>query len=485
MKFGRLLRTIIKLKPEQMVWQVVNRLRHPQLIKVDAPGIRGAMGTEAAPRLVSLLSDMTFEFLNVVDNFRGWNNTDHGMLWAYNQNYMDWLNQPGVGQDEGIKWIDKFIADIPDNRIGLDPYPTALRVINWIKFFSRYPEAATKARLDSLYSQVRLLERRLERHILGNHLLEDAYSLYIAGCYFDDDRLFKRASKLLIRELREQVLPDGAHYEQSEMYHCILLDRLLDCINIRDCAELRKTAECMLGHLDSIVWADGSIPMVNDAAEGVAPAPAEIFSYARRLGLTWEPRPMKECGYRKLVNGAFELLADVGGITASYQPGHSHADALNYELRIDGQPIVVDSGISTYDKTPRRQYERSTIAHNTVTPADNSDSSEVWGGFRVGRRCKVSVHEDTGSRLSASISGFNHCRTFELMDGKVSISDRFPGIGISRIHLAPGVEPSRVKITGADKVEILDCEITTHYNRFCSAKVIEIHFLNEMHYEIS
>ena len=76
---------------------------------------------------------------------------------------------------------------------------------------------------------------------------------------------------------------------------------------------------------------------------------------------------MKECGYRKLCSTHLEAVVDVGNITATYQPGHSHADTFNYELRIDCRPFVVDTGISTYNKTARRQYERSTSAHNTVT----------------------------------------------------------------------------------------------------------------------
>ena len=42
-----------------------------------------------------------FAFLNIEDEFRGWNNTAHGMLWAYNQNYMDWLCQPGMTAADG------------------------------------------------------------------------------------------------------------------------------------------------------------------------------------------------------------------------------------------------------------------------------------------------------------------------------------------------------------------------------------------------
>ena len=170
---------------------------------------------------------------------------------------------------EGEYWIDLFNSTLTTNpqllslnsQLLLDPYPIALRSINWIKFFLRYPEAATKPRVDSLYSQIKLLEKKLEYHLLANHLLEDAYALYISAAYFQDERLLKKATKLLLEQLKEQILPDGAHYEQSVMYHCILLDRLLDCINIGErCgvngAELRKYASKMLGWLESICYKD-------------------------------------------------------------------------------------------------------------------------------------------------------------------------------------------------------------------------------------
>ena len=156
---------------------------------------------------------------------------EHGPLWAYNLNYMDWLEQEGVSEDECLLWIDRFIDEIPSNHVGLDPYPIALRVINWAKFFTRHPKGRNKRRIDSMYAQTLLLERKLEYHLLGNHLLEDAYALFITSIFFGDERLFSKAAHLLEEQLREQILPDGAHYEQSPMYHCIMLDRLLDCIN--------------------------------------------------------------------------------------------------------------------------------------------------------------------------------------------------------------------------------------------------------------
>ena len=55
----------------------------------------------------------------------------------------------------------------------------------------------------------------------------DTYDLYFVLLDFVNE-----LTAYAQQQLEEQILPDGAHYEQSPMYHCILLDRLLDAINI-------------------------------------------------------------------------------------------------------------------------------------------------------------------------------------------------------------------------------------------------------------
>ena len=55
---------------------------------------------------------------------------------------------------------------------------------------------------------------------------------------------------------------------------------------------------------------------------------------------------------------------------------------------MDGVPLLVDTGTSTYAPGPVRDYERSTAAHNTVE-VDGTDSTEVWGAFRAARRARV------------------------------------------------------------------------------------------------
>lgn len=516
MNIKLLVRTICHLKLKQIVFQVYYRLVKPMFklksCPVDTDNIHFH---EFIPKWKSF-DGATFTFLNISDSFQDWNFAGHGPLWTYNLNYMDWLLQEDMTFETGARWIDRFITDLSDNKIGLDPYPIALRGINWIKFISMHQDAVSSDRLqrwnDSLYSQYRLLERKLEYHLLGNHLLEDAYSLYIASVYFRDEKMYRKASKLLRQQLDEQTLPDGAHYEQSPMYHCILLDRLLDCYNVSSnnpvfdgqaemTSFLQNKASGMLGHLSSIIWSTGEIPLFNDSAFGIAPEPRQFFDYAERLGLTWQVQPMKECGYRKYSSGDIEAIADVGGITASYQPGHSHADTFNYALRISGRLFIVDTGISTYNKTNRRQYERSTSAHNTVT-VDDCNSSEVWGGFRIGNRAVVKIMSESHDSITASHDGFGksaiHTRQFCMQNDIFIVADTVAGLHVCKnfIHFAPGVEVlscendliktnlAIIKISGADNVELIDGQISTEYNQFKQVKIAVMHFKHEMKYNI-
>lgn len=515
MKLSLLYHTLGHLRLRQMVYQLKYRLHKPRYTLFNAQKTVVLKFHEWIVKQRSLKGN-EFSFLNLSDTFISWNYAEHGMLWAYNLNYMDWLLQEDMSFEEGAKWIDKFIDEIPENKIGLDAYPIALRGINWIKFISKYQDEIDENRLrkwnDSLYSQYVLLTKKLEYHLLGNHLLEDAYSLFIASIYFCNSGFYKVSSKLLRQELDEQILPDGAHYEQSPMYHCILLDRLLDCCNFsfanlwfeeQDDLNnlLRNKVEMMLGHLDSICYSDGTIPLLNDSANGVAPTPKELKDYALRLGIEWQSIDLKDCGYRKMQNDIFEAIVDIGNVMASYQPGHTHADTFNYELRVNGKPFVIDTGISTYNKTERRQEERGTTAHNTVT-IDGQNSSEVWGGFRVGKRAKVTAVKDSCNAVEALHDGFGkfiHTRKFTLSDNVFSVKDSVnpTAKAVSYIRLDPSVHIisydkqlvetniSIIKISGASEVQVIDCHVSAQYNVFLLTKAIKIVFENCMSYTVS
>jgi uncharacterized heparinase superfamily protein len=188
---------------------------------------------------------------------------------------------------------------------------------------------------------------------------------------------------------------------------------------------------------------DGQIALFNDSAFGIAPTPGELDACAARLGLCAAVRPgdgithLKDSGYIRVQKGTAVLLLDVGPLGPDYLPAHGHADTLSFEMSLHGQRLIVDSGVSRYDDSPARLFERGTKAHNTVA-VDGQDSSEVWGSFRVARRARpfgLEIAEEDGAisvtcrhdgyrRLPGKVT---HCRSWKLGKNKLRIEDFLEG----------------------------------------------------------
>jgi hypothetical protein len=100
-------------------------------------GIRN--GIIGIPKNISMLSAIRFCFLNHAQDINyssDWNNGWLPKLWVYNLNYFDDLN--GVDANQRREWhINLVDAWINANQIGIgissEPYPTSLRIVNWIK----------------------------------------------------------------------------------------------------------------------------------------------------------------------------------------------------------------------------------------------------------------------------------------------------------------------------------------------------------------
>ena len=282
-----------------------------------------------------------FTFLNMSKQFNkniDWNYSDFGKLWTYNLTYFEYLQQK-----DNVSLIYNFIDNIENVKDGLEPFPISLRAINWIKFLT-YNNIKDKKIDDNLYSQYYILLDNLEYHLLGNHLLENGFSLLFGSYYFEDEKLYDKAIKILIQELNEQILTDGGHFELSPMYHQIMLFRVLDTINLiqnnnwKNQEQLKffsVKAELMLGWLENISYQNGDIPLLNDSANKIAPTSKELFEYANNLKLKIKNLILKESGYRKIVNKNYECIVDIGNIGAKYIPGHAHADTFNFEIYID------------------------------------------------------------------------------------------------------------------------------------------------------
>ena len=459
-------------------------------------------------------TESRFSFLNLSHTFADridWNYSDQGKLWTYNLNYFDYLMQPDMTREQGIGLIRAYIADIRLAKDGLEPFPIALRGINWIKFLSRH-EVRDKTIDDALLAQYYILLDNLEYHLLGNHLLENGFSLLFGAFYFGDEKLFLKAKEILEEELAEQILPDGAHFELTPMYHQIMLFRVLDCCNLMQHNRvfedlrlqdlLKEKASVMLGWLEHITFRDGTIPHLNDSAEGIAPTTSALQEYAGNLGIETLHRPLQECGYRRFSGERYEMIVDVGNIGPDYIPGHAHSDTFNFVLSVDEKPLIVDTGISTYENNARRHYERSTAAHNTVE-VNGVDQSEAWSSFRVARRAKITEIVETDASVRATHDGYRHIgvlhtRQFESFDSKIEIKDFVSSQGaavceaVAFLHFAPGVEPrlenggkiltdqAIFSFEGLKSVEIVDITIAEGYNRLVESKAAKLFFQKEL-----
>ena len=191
----------------------------------------------------------------------------------------------------------------------------------------------------------------------------------------------------------------------------------------------------MLAWLHTMTFRHGDTARFNDTAPGIAPTTRALAEYAERLGIQPAEHGLDrslellESGYYKFQTPEYELIADAGDIGPDYQPGHAHCDTLSFEMHINGQPFLVNTGISTYEKNEWRHYERSTAAHNTVQIND-MEQSEIWDGHRVARRARAVVLAAGDGFLEATHTGYDrlgmrHIRRFECA-AEVRVLDHVP-----------------------------------------------------------
>lgn len=457
-KFLRLIHTIKYLTWIQLVYQIYYRCKAPFIFihlykKYAQHNIfmhTTQVTTTLAPIHKEYLGNHTFVFTGLQHTFGNqidWNYQQNGKLWNYHLQYFSFLLDEDLPIDERRYLLHAFSKQVLVGIIRLEPYPVSLRVVNCLLFHSRYP-IEDPIILEALFKQIGYLEHNLEYHILGNHLLENIYCLYIASIYLNDKNLYAKAYQLLVEQLKEQILDDGGHFECSVMYHSILLSKLLISIDIArnvhwinqsDLAALESYASKMLGWISAYSFPDGSWALMNDASEGIAPSTNKLLEAAMLLNIPFKPSILSSCGFTKIVGEQWQLLVKTGGVQPSYQPAHTHADIGTFCVWYKGKQIIVDRGISTYAINDTRLEERSTQSHNTVS-IDERNQSDVWSSFRIGKRASVLKYQENNNHIKLYITPFFdkkiiHERTFTKIDEhRFSISDKIVKSSASSNH---------------------------------------------------
>ncbi len=468
----RLFHTLRHLRLRQIVYQVWYRLYRgsmPVAPKLDLRPLSQVQSWLLKP--VCWAPGEAFTFLNERRPQLAsgqWEQVGASKLWLYNLHYFDYLlTEPMIEsssvhaekvftdyQQRCTTLIDEWVAqNISVRGTGWESYPTSLRIVNWIKWHGESSGLSLAAQ-SSLAQQVQWLASRLEFHILANHLFANAKALVFAGLFFDGaraDAWLAKGVALVSRELQEQILEDGAHFELSPMYHATLLEDVCDLINYASVASgavpetalsaWRAFAERMLRWQNDMLHPDGEIAFFNDAAFGIARTPAELADYAKRLGLNNDNTSpavdscyLRASGFGVMSKGGFTVIAKVASVAPSYQPGHTHADSLSCEVSYGVDRVFVNAGTSIYSVGDLRHQQRSTAAHNTLE-LDGENSSDVWGGFRVARRANTAVkvwsNDEKATFLHACHDGYrnlpgrpNHTRQWRLNVGGLQVIDQ-------------------------------------------------------------
>jgi uncharacterized heparinase superfamily protein len=496
MKLFLYLNTVKFLKLAQVSYRLIYRFKKPKasiLIKELSKHSWNWNGPSINNQ--SIFDDCSVRFLSLdgtVSSALSWNDPAKEKLWLYNLHYFDDLNSSNFATREQLhfNFINNWIAQNPACAgNGWEPYPLSLRLVNWVKWFSKQDNVEQK-QLTSMLQQANALSQQLEFHILGNHLFANAKALTFVGCYINNGHAEKHLDlglKLLDREIPEQFLEDGAHFELSPMYHEILLWDLLELIDLANTSQNKKLMQRLpywqkvatkaLDWLKSMIHPDGEVSFFNDSAIGIAATPKQIFEYANSLKLDLlDDLPHlitnKESGYSRISSPSYCLIIDHANVGPDYLPGHAHADTLSFELSVGTERVFVNSGTSLYGVSKERLRQRQTAAHNTVV-VDDEDSSEVWSGFRVARRAyakllKISqngneiclqAQHDGYKRLEGKVT---HSRSFTTNNHEIQIKDELAGRvnqACAFFHLHPSIEVEIVsdhvmKLVTKNKVEL-------------------------------
>jgi uncharacterized heparinase superfamily protein len=518
------LRTTRNVPIRQLLYFVIRRIQQKLPARLPAPPpvavsdreyVLGAALTRVSMRAgARVRAEATrrheFAFLGTCRRLQSidWGEEYENLLWTYHLHYFDYARDLAhayreTSDDRYLQTFKTLVLDwisrCSPRSAGWQPYPTSLRIVNWVYSLlllgDSLPAEVRASIARSVALQAAWLHRRLEHHLGANHLQVNYKALAIAGLYFEGRqarRWRKSGFAGTWRAVTRQVLADGAHYERSPMYHAIALGDFLELVAFADAVgeavpeEARTRVRAMVRAFGVLSRPDGTLHLFNDAANGIAPGRSELERMANAvlgadMGTPVGRVALPDAGYWGWIDDeqGIRLVLDCGEPGPTHQPAHAHCDLLSFELDLGGRPVVVDSGVSGYGGDPLRDYVRSTRAHNTVQ-VGRREQSEVWAVFRMGRPARVTgarVDEHGQFRFTGAYELHDgsaaHERTFDWDGSRLRVEDRVAraeGEAVrSFIHLHPDLEVEHeaghllvtgigcritIRVGGADRVRV-------------------------------
>lgn len=485
--------TVKSLKPVQIRCQIENRICRDRKKKY-LDRVKGLKGPESQNEMKLLIPELDcspgylqrfhtdgllrneVELLHESHKIeKEWHAADASHLWNYNLHYLEFLIPLAVKYtDTGeeryfLKWeefMDSWLKQ--PSADSFEPYTISMRIPNLLICLELLREklrnTGLKSRvMTSIYQQYRYLLQTQERALLANHYFENLKTIVISSLLFRELDIYHKYFDLFLKEIGEQVLPDGLHFERSLMYHKIILEDILrvhmalnSAHHTGDAEKLIPAIQIMASAMVRLEQGFRRTPLFNDAGNNVSKDKGALLRAIERhlsnsVILPSVAEGFEASGYFKLYHGDTAVLFDCGEIGPSYMGGHAHCDCLSFELSVRGKSLFVNSGTGQY-QGELRSFFRSTAAHNTVM-IDDREQSELWGEHRAARRMRSVKGKIRGDALMGrfqSYLGDSFLRSLKWNNDKtLAITDAFRSRDAEAhtarqfLHLAPGYRYER------------------------------------------
>ncbi len=405
----------------------------------------------------------------------------------------------------------------------------AIRCIQWtvcLAFLRKKGYTANGAMLMDMENGIKNMASYIAQHYsrfssANNHLLVEATAIAYAGFAFDYEPWKQLSIHILDEELLKQNYEDGVNMEMALHYQTFGMEAYALVMHLMQrngmvvptvwkdmlgkqcefvaCSMVGETKACEFGDNDDgkILDLEGGdlchyryllqlCSMVLSHKNSGKGKRYESFGHLSETiawmyasdeietvkGLPlWKPmgsRTFKQGGYSflrsrdgKIVIGIDHAPLGFGSIAA-----HGHADALSFQLYVDGNCILGDPGTFIYHCNLQKRNEyRLSCNHNTVW-TEGEEQSQMMGAFLWGKKAETcelkSSHSDKKDYLLAKCdwqNGYRHTRSFDF-DRKncLVINDNFEASadGYASLMLHPDCN-----ISVSDDMVIIQRDSTT------------------------
>lgn len=277
------------------------------------------------------------------------------------------------------------------------------RLTAWIAFHDFFcataDEAFRKSYFTSLTRQARHLAKALPGKLNGLPLMKALRGLAYTGVALEDgEERLEQAFDLILAQIDEQILADGAHISRSprntfEFLQCLVdLRTALIAAKIELPEEIQHAIDRITPAVKFFRHGDGGLAQFNGSQEGNSHLCEVTLMHSGARGKANKSLP--QCGYERIIQGRSSLIMDTGVPLQSDYSDRAHAGPLSFEYSYGRDRVFVNCGTSEV-AGKWRCVLRSTLAHSTMIIDNRSSCQFDEEGLLTSRpTVRAQRHED-------------------------------------------------------------------------------------------